>query len=134
MKPDNKSEHCLYCGKSTLSRDYIINPGANHELPSCSGACFEKSQQFVSYDSHFRIWLYIALFVLVAANLLLLGYEVQTEWKYVPALGVSTAVFICPLVFTRYERYQRLGIYRTRIIIRTAAAVLTAFFAVLIIG
>lgn len=134
MKPDDKSEHCLYCGKPTLSIDYIINPGANHELPSCSGACFKKSQQFVSYDSHFRIWLYIALFVLVAANLLLLGYEVQTGWKFVPALGVSMAVFVCPLVFTRYERYQRLGIYKTRMIIRIAAAVLTVFFAVLIIG
>lgn len=127
-------EPCLYCGRPTLYRDYIINPGAPHELPSCSGECFEKTRLFVDYDKRYRTLFYTVLLVLVAANLLLLGYDVTARWKYLPMLGMSSAALVCPLVFTRYERYQTLGIRKTKTVIRSVAAVLAAFSIALIIG
>ena len=129
-----QTEPCLYCGRPTLCREYIINPGAKHELRSCSSECFEKSRLFVDYDTHYRKLLYAVLFVLVAVNLLLFGYDVTVRWKYLPMLGMSIAVMVCPLVFTRYERYQSLGIRKTQTVIRIVVGVLAVLSIALIIG
>lgn len=129
-----EEEPCLYCGEPTLCRDYIINPGAKHELPSCSKECFEKTKNFVTHDKRYRTPFYAVLFVLVVANLFLLGFETPTRWKYLPMLGVSIAAFVWPLIFTRYERYQKFGIRKSRIIIRVIAAALAAFSVLLIVS
>ena len=122
-----QEEPCLYCGKPTLCRQYIINQGAEHELPCCSAECLDKTRQFVDYDTHGRMPFYMVLLVLVVANLVLLSLQTATRWTYLPLLGMGIAACVCPLVFTRYERYQKFGIYKTKIIIRVAAAVISAF-------
>lgn len=127
-------EPCLYCGKPTLCRDYIINPGAEHELPSCGVECFDKAKEFVDYDTRHRMVFYLVLLILVVANLFLLGFETMNRWKYLPMLGIGVATWICPLVFTRYERYQKFGIRKTKAIIRTVTAAIAVFALVLIIG
>jgi len=129
-----KEEPCLYCGKPTLCRDYIINPGAKHELPSCSKECFDKTRKFVDYDKHYRMPYYMVLLVFVVANLFLFGSNTATRWKYLPMLGIGIATCVSPLVFTLYERYQKLGIYKTRIIIRVVAAAIIVFALILIIS
>lgn len=128
------AEPCLYCGRPTLCRDYTINPGAKHELPGCSRECFERIRKFVDYDKRYRMLFYMVLFVLVTANLFLLGFNPATRWKYLPMLGIGIAVCAFPLVFTRYERYQKFGIYKTNIMIRAAAAAIAVFALILIIS
>ena len=61
-------EKCVCCGKMTASRDYILNPGAGHELPCCGAACYEYAQAFVARDKKFRMPFYLILTVLVVAN------------------------------------------------------------------
>ncbi len=129
-----EAEPCLYCGEMTLSRDYIINPGANHELPCCSEECFSHTKAFVDYDSHHRILFYGILFVLVVANLFVFGLKMVNQWMYLPMLGMGIAAFAYPLVFTRYERYQRFGIRKTKRIIRVIALGIAAFALVLTIS
>lgn len=125
---------CLYCGKPTRCPDYIINPEAAHELPCCSEECFDKTKKFVDYDTHKRKIFYFVLFILVVTNLILLGFEVMTRWRYIPLLGIGIAACVYPLIFTRYERYQKFGIRKTMIIIRIFAAVIAAFALLLIIS
>lgn len=127
-------EPCLYCGKPTRCQDYIINPDADHELPCCSEECFEKTKAFVEYDKRYRKVFYVLLFLLVVTNLLLLGFGVNTGLKYLPMLCFSVAAGVFPLVFIRYERYQRFGILKTKLIIRIVAAVIAAFALALILG
>jgi hypothetical protein len=129
----NEAEPCLYCGRLTLCRDYIINPGAEHELPSCSAACFEKARQFVDYDTHCRMPFYLVLLIMVVANLFLLGFKTNSRWEYLPMLGMSVATGVCPLIFSRYEFYQKFGIRKTKAIIRVIAALIAAFALLLII-
>lgn len=126
-------EPCLYCGTPTFCRDYIINPGAEHELPNCSRVCFEKTNLFIGYDRRYRRLFYTDLFILVVVNLLLLGYDVVARWKYLPMFGICIATFWCPLVFNRYERYQKFGIRKTKAVIRVVAAGLAVFSIALII-
>ena len=129
-----EAEPCLYCGNPTQCRDYIVNPGAEHELPSCSVECFGKAKEFVDYDRHRRMVFYSALFALVLANLFLLGFKTISRWGYLPMLGIGIATCMYPLVFTRYERYQKFGIRKTKAIIRAVAALIAVFALVLIIS
>jgi hypothetical protein len=129
----NEAEPCLYCGRLTLCRDYIINPGAEHELPSCSAACFEKTKQFVDYDTHSRLPFYLVLLVMVVANLFLLGFKTESSWEYLPMFGIGIATSVCPLVFSRYELYQKFGIRKTKAVIRVVAASVAAFALLLTI-
>jgi hypothetical protein len=130
----NEAEPCLYCGKATFSRNYIINPGAEHELPSCSEECFNKARDFVDYDRRYRMVFYFILLAMIVANLFLLGSKVESRWGYFPMMGIATAALIFPLVFTRYERYQKFGIRKTKIMIRFAACGIVILGLVLIIG
>jgi hypothetical protein len=134
VPPRCEAEPCLYCGQSTLCRDYIINPGAEHELPSCSAACFEKAGRFVDYDTRHRMPFYLVLLIMVVANLFLFGFKTKSRWEYLPMLGMSIATAVCPLVFSRYELYQKFGIRKTKAIIRVVAAALAAFALLLIIS
>lgn len=127
-------EPCLYCGTPTCCRDYIINPGAAHEFPNCSRVCFEKTQLFVAYDRRYRTLFYTVLCIFVVVNMFLLGYDVVARWKYLPMFGICIATFLCPLVFTRYERYQKFGILKTQTVIRVVVAVLAVFSIALIIS
>lgn len=129
-----KAEPCLFCGEMTLCHDYIINPGADHELPCCSEECLNKAKAFVDYDSHHRILFYGILFVLVVANLFLFGFKIANRFIYLPMLGICIATCVYPLVFTRYERYQKYGISKTRTIIRVIAALVAAFAVILIVN
>jgi len=131
--PAKYAEPCLFCGKPTYCRDYIINPGAGHELPSCSEECFAATKEFVDYDKRRRTLFYMVLLVLVVGNLFFLGFETATRWKYLPMLGIAAAVEIWPLVFTRFERYQKFGIRNTKKIIRVFAAALAVFSLILMI-
>lgn len=126
-------EPCLYCGKPTLCRKYIINPEAEHELPCCSEECFHKTGRFVDHDTRFRTPFYMVLLVFVIANLLLFSFQPATRWTYLPLFGMGITAFVCPLVFTRYERYQKFGIEKTRKIIRVVSAAVSAFALLLII-
>ncbi len=130
----NDAEPCLYCGEPTFSRNYIINPGAEHELPSCSEECFNKARYFVDYDRRYRMVFYFILLAMVVVNLFLLGCKVKSRWGYLPMVGMSTAAIIFPLVFTRYERYQKFGIRKTKIMIRVAAFGIVILGLVFIIG
>ena len=123
---------CLYCGNLTLCRDYVVNPGASHELPCCGEDCFEKANAFVEYDKHKRMVFYLILLVFVIANLFLLGFHIETKWQFVPLFGMGITTAVYPLIFTRYERYQRFGIKRTKRIIRTIAATISAFALLLL--
>jgi hypothetical protein len=132
-KPALVAEPCLYCGEMTLSGDYIINPGAKHELPCCSEECFIKTKAFVDYDAHHRMLFYGILFVMVVANLFVFGFKMVNQWMYLPMLGMGIAACVYPLVFTRYERYQRFGIRKTKRIIRIIALGISAFALLLTI-
>jgi hypothetical protein len=147
MKPENakkvaaeraertiEAEPCLYCGEKTACRDYIINQGANHELPCCSEKCLDNVRVFVDYDARHRTLFYGILFVLVVANLILLGFKIVNWGIYLPMLGIGITTFVYPLVFTRYERYQRFGIRKSNTLIRVIAAGISAFALVLIIS
>ncbi len=127
-------EPCLLCGRPTQSGDYIINPGAGHELPCCSAACFDRAKTFTEYDRRRRPLYYGILFLLVVANLILIGFEMASRWMYLPMLGIGVATLVFPLAFTRYERYQKFGIRRTQVLIRIFAAAVVAFALVLTIA
>lgn len=124
---------CLYCGKPTDSTDYIINPKAHKELPCCSPECFERIKAFVAWDSKWRTPFYVALTVLVVANLFFFGLMPDTRWKYLPMFGIGLLTALCPLVFARYERFQALGLRKTALIVRIIAGLVAAFAGLLIV-
>ena len=126
-------EKYLWCAKMTDSRDYMINPEARHELPCCCEACFDQVKAFVERDKRFRMPFYLALAVLVVANLFFFGLLPDVRWRYLPIVvfGVLAAVF--PYVFASYERYQAIGLRRTTVIVRVLASAVAVFAAVLIV-
>nr|WP_319487325.1 hypothetical protein [uncultured Caproiciproducens sp.] len=128
-----EAEPCLYCGKPTLCREYIINQGAEHELPCCSEECFDRTKKFVDYDTHGRLPFYLVLLALVVANLVLISFKAATRWAYLPLFGMGITACVCPLIFTRYERYQKFGISKTKTVIRFIAAAISVFALILII-
>lgn len=127
------AEPCLYCGRQTLCRDYILNPGAQHELPCCGEECFTKAKAFVAYDARRRIIFYLILLVFVSANLIFWSLNFEMRWKYLPMLGMGISAIVYPLIFTRYERYQKFGIRKTKEIIRAVAGAISAFALLLIL-
>lgn len=125
-------EKCVYCGRMTTSRDYILNPGAGHELPCCGTECYESAQAFVARDKRFRMPFYLVLTVLVVANLIFFALMPDTRWKYLPMLGIGTMAAVFPYVFARYDRYQAMGLKKTTAVVRVAAAAFAVFAAALI--
>lgn len=130
---ETEAEPCLYCGKPTLSRNYIVNPGAEQELHSCSKECFDKAKEYIEQNAHHKFIYYLTLLILVVANLFLLGFEVVSRWKYLPMLGISIAIYLRPLVFISYQSYQKFGMRKTITIIRVFAVVISLFALVLIV-
>lgn len=130
---NSKNPHCLYCGNPTASREFVENPGATGPLYCCSAACHEKFQKFIKWDNKTRTPFYIVLFVMVVANLFMFGFNVGSFWRSLPLLGICLAVLAIPSVFTRYERYQSLGLVKTRRLIRTVAALLAVFALALLL-
>lgn len=125
------NEPCLYCGQETQCQEFIINPGARPELPCCSEDCFSATKDFIKFDVRYRTIFYLVMLVLVIANLILLGSGKMEHISYLPMLGMGCAIFAWPLIFTRYERYQKYGIHRTQVIIRVIAVGI-ALFALLL--
>lgn len=125
-------EKCVYCGRMTDSRTYIINPGASHELPCCCPECYERAQAFVARDKKFRMPFYLILAVLVVANMFFFALTPDTRWKYLPMLGIGAMAAVFPYVFARYDRYQSMGLKKTTVVVRVVAAALAVFAAVLI--
>jgi hypothetical protein len=128
------AEPCLYCGKLTVNQKYIVNPGAEHELPCCSKECHNKATAFIDYDKRKRMLFYMLELIFVVANLFILGFELSIRWKYLPMLGMGVIAFVYPLVFTRYERYQKYGIHKTQNLIRSVAVAIVVFALVLTIS
>ncbi|WP_294520035.1 hypothetical protein [uncultured Pseudoflavonifractor sp.] len=126
-------EKYLWCAKMTDSRDYIINPEARHELPCCCEACFDQVKAFVERDKRFRMPFYLALAVLVVANLFFFGLLPDVRWRYLPMLGIGVLAAVFPYVFASYERYQAIGLRRTTVIVRVLASAVAVFAAVLIV-
>lgn len=125
-------EKCVYCGRTTASRAYILNPGAGHELPCCGPDCYGRARAFVARDKKFRMPFYLILTVLVAANTIFFALTPDTRWKYLPMLGIGATAAVFPYVFARYDRYQSMGLKKTTAVVRAIAAALAVFAAVLI--
>lgn len=104
---------CLYCGKKTTSRKFIINPKAKEEMPCCSSHCMNEVRKFIEWDSYNRMKLYVMLFIFVALNLIILGFDWSSRWRNAPIICIAISVYFYPLIFTRYIRYQKLGIKKT---------------------
>ncbi len=128
-------EHCIYCGESTLNRKYILNPKANKELPCCSKACLSEAREFVRWDTQSRIKFYLLELVFIIINLVFLGFEWITRWRYLPFIGMGIILYIFPLPFVHYSSYQRFGIHRTLKIIRgIAVGILAAGIGFMVLG
>lgn len=125
-------ERCLWCGRKTDSKAYIINPKARHELPCCGEECFGHMQKFVERDKRYRMMSYLILGALVVANLFFFGLMPDTRWKYLPMLGIGVFATIFPYVFASYERYQRFGARRTTMVVRVFTALFAVFSLLLI--
>ncbi|WP_040213219.1 hypothetical protein [Clostridium polynesiense] len=125
---------CLYCGKKTDIKRFIINPKAREELLCCSGECLSNVRKFIDYDSKNRMKLYILLFILIVINLFFIGFDINSRWRYLPLLLIALSVYSYPLVFTRYIMYQRFGIIKTLRIVKVFCVFIAAFSVLLIIS
>ncbi len=115
---------CVYCGKPVETTEFLLNPGAHRELFMCSEKCDEKMRAFVQWDNKSRNKFYFVLFFILVINLMFLGFSVSGPISYVPMFGIGAIVSIWPFVFSRYERYEMLGLVKTCVIVRTAAVIL----------
>lgn len=118
---------CLFCGALTDERRYIVNPKAKRELPCCSSTCYTEAKRFIEYDAHARVRYYVLLTFLVVANLIIIGMGRTDWWIYLPMFGMGAVTLGYPLIFSRYERYQSLGIRKTLRVVRIAAACICVF-------
>ncbi|EOR21037.1 hypothetical protein A500_14653 [Clostridium sartagoforme AAU1] len=125
---------CLYCGEKTDNRKFIINPKAREELPCCSTECMQEVRKFIDWDSHNRMKLYIMLFAFVILNLIFIGFNFDSRWRNLPLLFMATAVYFYPLIFTRYIRYQGLGIKKTVKVTKVISLLIAAFSIILIVN
>ena len=112
---------CFWCGSSDASPEFILNPGGSPLLACCSQVEYEKAKAFINKDNKVRTPYYLVLFVLLVVNLFFIGMDVHTLWSYAPLLGICLTVFVWPTVFTHYEFYARLGLVKTRRIVRIIA-------------
>ncbi len=109
---------CIWCGEQTADPAYIINPGGNPLMACCCEDHFQKTNTFVRRDNKIRPVFYVVLFVFVAIDLVMIGYNMTSRYAYLPLLGIALTVCAWPSVFTHYQFYVRLGLVKTRRIIR----------------
>ena len=115
---------CFWCGSTDANPEYILNPGGTPLLACCNESEYEKAKAFIQKDNKVRTPYYIVLFVLLVINLFFIGMGLRTWWSYAPLLGVCLTVLAWPAVFTHYEFYVRLGLVKSRRIIRIIAGFL----------
>lgn len=125
-EPDN----CMWCGIPTTETDYVINPGGSPVLRCCCRDHYERACAYIERDNKVRNAFYIVMGLLVAANLfMIIGLDVHAWWAYLLLIGICLSVSVWPQVFTHYSLYLRLGLVRTRWIIRIIALAVAALGA-----
>ncbi|RVU98129.1 hypothetical protein EII22_03395 [Coriobacteriales bacterium OH1046] len=117
---------CMWCGMPTTESAYVVNPGGSPVLRCCCQDHYERARAYIERDNKVRNAFYIVIGLLVAANLLMIGLEVHAWWTYLPLIGICLSVAVWPQVFTHYSLYLKLGLVRTRRIIRIIALALAA--------
>ena len=111
-------QKCIYCGKQTESKKFILNPKARHELPSCSAECLNEAKEFLKMDTVNRRTFYLLELVFIIANIIMFGMKIISRWSFIPMIGMGAILYMYPIPFTRYESYQTLGIKKTVILVR----------------
>lgn len=112
---------CFWCGSGDANPEFILNPGGSPLLACCNQVEYEKAKAFINKDNKVRTPYYLVLFVLLVVDLFFIGMDIHTWWSYAPLLGICLTVLVWPAVFTHYEFYVRLGLVKTRRVIRFIA-------------
>lgn len=112
---------CFWCGSHDANPDYILNPGGRPLLACCCEEERDKAQAFIEKDNKVRTPFYIVLFLLLVINLFFIGMDLHTWWSFAPLFGICLVILAWPTVFTHYEFYVRLGLVRTRRVVRVIA-------------
>lgn len=116
---------CFWCGADDAADPrYILNPGGNPLLACCNEDEFQKAKEFIRRDNTYRTPFYIVLFALLVTNLVFIGMDLHTWWSFIPLLGVCLTVLVWPTAFTHYEFYVRLGLVRSRRVVRVIVALI----------
>lgn len=121
---------CIYCGESFSKGNLVLNPKAQIELPCCSVSCYNSSKTFLDWDMKNRSKVYIALFLCVAVNLLIIGMEWKSPLSYLPMIAIGGIIWRFPFVFKYYSSYVSLGIIKTTKVIRSVG-ILTAALGII---
>lgn len=127
------SQKCIYCGKPTTSKKFILNPKARRELPSCSAECLDESKKFLKMDTANRKTFYLLELVFIIANIVMFGMKIISRWSFVPMIGMGAILYMYPIPFTRYESYQTLGIKKTVVVVRYFAIFLVVLSLLMIL-
>ncbi len=122
----DEPSNCMWCGLSTTESAYVVNMGGSPVLRCCCHDHYERACSYIERDNQIRNAFYIVMGLLVASNLLIIGLEVHAWWTYLPLVGICLSVALWPQVFTRYSLYLKLGLVRTRRIIRIIALAVAA--------
>lgn len=126
-KKEIENRRCIYCGESLHTAKYQINPGAAKPLYCCDTPCYQKMRRYIEWDNRNRKYFYGLLCAMIVINMIMIGFHLEGFFQFFPMIGICITVIAFPMVFSRYEYYERFGLVTTRKIIRGVAGGLALF-------